>query len=310
MSRYLLSAVVCMVGWPALAQVGAIQWQTDPQQAVSQAERANLPLMVYVLGASSDRDNKIEREQRRALADERVVQLAQSFVPLRLSRSQHADVLADFGLDRTASMMMSFVTPKGERLGTLPADGVARADVLARKLVEVYLAYGRKLYTSEIKPVLENPGSKPNDLKTALRAVNEFHITAADQAVIALLERPKLSAELKKLACDALAGLSTKAAVEKLVESMRQGDKNAGRALENCTPEGADLLLAQLKADDANFDYPLYKIIAKICGHANTRPAKFFEGSDVKARTQELERLRQTVQEAVRQWRETHGGPG
>ena len=56
-----------------LAQSGGIRWQSDPQQAVAASQQTQLPLMCYLIGSSDDRDQRLERDQRRAMADPRVI---------------------------------------------------------------------------------------------------------------------------------------------------------------------------------------------------------------------------------------------
>ncbi len=119
MARKLASLVLLLTAPLTLAQCDEIPWRTDPRQAVSEAQRTLRPIMVYVLAGSEDRDNNLQNAPRWALADPRVVPLAQRFIPLRLSRSADRDVLRDFGLSETANMMMSFVTPDGKHLGDL-----------------------------------------------------------------------------------------------------------------------------------------------------------------------------------------------
>ena len=51
-----------------------IPWRTEPQDAVREAKANKRPLMVYVLSSSRDRDDDIERDQRRRrIADRRAV---------------------------------------------------------------------------------------------------------------------------------------------------------------------------------------------------------------------------------------------
>ncbi len=290
----------------AAAQTGDLGWRTDPQPAVAEAKRLNRPLMVYVLGSTRDRDEKLDDAQRRALSDARVQRLAQRFVPLKLSRSVHRDVLKDFGLSESANMMMSFVTPDGKSLGDLGAAGIAQADSLAAKMKLVLRAFAEALYQTELKPVLTSADAKPADVKHALQAVAEQRIIAAETDLVALLDREKPDPALRPAACEALAALSTKTAVTKLLDLSGAGDKAAAKALEKCTPAGAEHLLALLKPDDDPFDYPLYKIVTKLSGIREVKPQKWFDTAKPKARQEYFDKLDQLVRDTARAWKEAN----
>ena len=312
MTRVFVSLAVLAATASALAQSGggAITWRTDPKQAINEATAANRPLMVYVLGATKDRDNHIEREQKRALEDPRVVRLAQKFVALKLSRSEHRDILKDFGLPESANMIMSFVAPDGQKLDELGAGGIAQVDSLLAKLNGALKAYGRRVYDTAIKPKLEDPDAKPVELKEALRLVVQFDMTMADQDVIKLLEREGLDAALRGQIYDTLAALSTQTAVTKLLDASRNQAVAATKALEKCSPVAAEQLLAELVPDGETFDYSVYKAITKICSVRDVKPERWFETAKVPAKTQEIERVRKLVTEKAKSWKETHDAAG
>jgi len=261
--------------------------------------------MVYVLAGSEDRDNNLQNAQRRALADPRVVRLAQRFIPLRLSRSADRDVLGDFGLPETANMMMSFVTPDGKHLGDLSGGGISQASSLAAKLLLVYRTYTQQMFEKDLKPKLEDPETRPEELKRTLGIIVEFGIGPADATIAKLLER-RLDAALHDAACNALAALSTKTAIQTLLELSRGGDARATRALESCTPVGAELLLEELKPDAEPFDYVVYKAITKACGIRNVWPERRFERARPREKEQEVERVSGLVREAAARWKEAN----
>ncbi len=255
MSRYLALFVVLAATGLTLAQQ-QINWLRDPRQAVQQAQSNRRPIMVYVLAGTRDRDDDIERDQRRSLSDPRILRLAREFVPLRLSRSMHRDILEEFGLPQSANMMMSFMSNDGHVLDTISAMGVAQVDSLAQKLVGAFKSHLQRLFDSEVQPVLTDENAKPNDLRLALRMVIEFRMQPAEGATIALLERPRLNSAVRKLAYDALAALSTKTAVDKLLDLAWDGDQLATKALSDCTPMGAEFMLEVLKPDAEFFPLP------------------------------------------------------
>jgi hypothetical protein len=306
MRRFIAIPVLCFCAVAAAAQSGDLGWRTDPQPAVAEAKRLNRPLMVYVLGATRDRDEKLDDAQRRAFSDLRVQRLAQRFVPLKLSRSVHRDVLKDFGLPESANMVMSFVTPEGKPLGDLGAAGIAQADSLAAKMKLVLRAYVEQLYESDLKPLLTDADAKPADVKRALQAVAEQRILAAESDLVAMLEREKRDAAVRPAVCEALAALSTKTAVTKLLDLSGTGDRTAAKALEKCTPAGAELLLGMLKPDDEPFDYPLYKLITKVCGIREVKPEKWFDTAKPKARQEHFDKLDKLVRDAAAAWKEAN----
>ncbi len=283
----------------AAAQDGGIQWITEPRAAVAQAQRTNHPLMVYVLPSTKDRDKRIERAQIESLRDPRVLRAAQSFVPLKLSRSVHRDELSEFGLSGSSSMEMSFVSPDGEVLDTLSAGGVSNARSLAQKLRGAMQLYGGKLYEKQVKPVFKNESAKTSEIKTALELIADFNIVAAEEELIELLDRPRLSKSLLRPAYNALAALSTPGSVTKLVELSREGQKHAQKALTNCTIAGAGLLLAELGEDVAPKDYPIYKAIAEICQVPKPKSTGWFENAKPEMQKEELERVAGIVLAAI-----------
>ncbi len=285
-----------------------IRWRTEPQQAVREAQANMRPLMVYVLAATRDRDDDVEREQRRSLADPRVLQMSQNFVPLRLSRSQHRDILAQFGLPQSANMIMSFVAPNGDQLGTISAAGIANTESLLEKLALVQRAYAGKIYDSEVKPVLENEDAKPADQRRALLLVRELRITDADQLIITMIEeRARLNTGIRKLAYEVLAALSTTESVNKLLDWAWDGDAVATKALERCTPVAAEQMMVELQADAEYFPYPVYQIVTKICNVPKPKREKFFEQAKKRLKEEELERVRNIVRQAAQQWRIANG---
>lgn len=293
----------------AAAQTDAIPWRTDPQQAVAEAQRTMRPLMVYVLAASRDRDNNVEREQRRALADPRVLRQAQNFVPLRLSRSVHRDVLKDFGLPESANMQMSFVAPDGQVLGDLSAGGVGQPDSLARKLALTFDVFRKKIYDERVKPVLTAADAQPADVTAALRIVVQFRIAAAEADLMTLLDQPQLDAAGRATAYEALAALSTPGAVDKLIELTRAGDTRAAASLEKCTPAAAERVFAQLDPNADPFEYALYKAVTQICGIRNAKAERYFERAKPRMKEQELERVGKLVEQAAQRWREMNDAP-
>jgi hypothetical protein len=309
-ARILLGVVFGLLTAPAWAQDDAINWLTDVSAATNQARTSRRPLMIYVMSSTKDRDEKIERAQRKALADPKVLALVPRFVPLRISRSENRDNLADFGFPPMANLMISFLSPDGKPLGDVPSETVGQPEALAKRMAQAFDAYRRRLFDEEIKPVLESAESRPADLRAALKLVADFHIVTADKSVLAVLERPRLDGAVRKVVLETLASLSTKPAITELLEMSQKNDAVATKALEKCTPVGAELLLPALESDNGKFDFALYKTILKVCNIRTAKPAAYFKSARPEQAQQELERITPLVQDAAQQWRDTYAEAG
>jgi hypothetical protein len=275
-----------------------------PRAAVNEAQQRKLPLMVYVLASSSDRDDDIERDQRRALRDDRVQWYAERFIPLRLSRSVHRDILGDFGLPQHANMMMSFVSPDGKVLGTIGAGGVAQADSLVEKLRRVFDQYTQYLFKEHIQPVLKDEKASVATLLEALEAIVTFDIQQADSAVIELLDRERLEPRARDAIYTTLARLGTEAGVKKLWEVYEGGDKRAIAALQDSTPAAAALLIEKLKAAPEEFDYDLYKALTGMTGMRKTKPERWFENATQPLIERHIAEVRDHVERAAQAYKE------
>ncbi len=304
MLRSACLAACLLLATAAYAQDGGIRWGNEPREAVEASKKTKRPIMAYVLAGTRDRDDDLERDQNRALNSPRVQRLARRFITLRLSRSQHRDLLKDFGFRESANMELSFITPDGKVIGELSQGGVADADALAQKLVLVLRNYRQQLFDADIHPVLDKAESTPQQIKDALKLVEEFQVTEADRDIVALLGREGLPADIRGACLDLLAALSTKPAVEKLIELVKTGDAKAVKALSACNPLGAEIMLDSLKPDAGQVDYAVYQAVARIAKVKDIKPQKFFEKGKEKLQKEELDRMREIVKKVVRKYRE------
>lgn len=303
MLRRFAIPLLLLIVMPTLAQ-DRIGWTRRPREAVTESRRTLKPLMVWVLAATRDRDDDIERGQRNAMKDPRVLHLSRLYVPLRLSRSQHRDILEEFGLPQHANMMMSFVTPKGKVLDTLSAGGVAQADSLASKMARVFEAYRKELYNDEVREALTSEDAKPGEIRRALKIVREFRVTQADADLIQIIEeRDRMEPALHRQVYETLAILSTKKGVEALIKRGWEGDSLAAAVLEECTPVGAEYMLDELKADAEYFPYPIYEAVAKACKIRDTKPERWWERADLRLKKEEVERVKTLTKQAASKWR-------
>lgn len=305
MPRMLAPAVILLgAATVALAQSGqGIIWQSNPQQAVALAQKANRPLLCYVLATTSDRAERLERDQRRALADSKVVSLARRFVCVKISRVRHKEFLEPFHLRENASLEISFVAPTGEQLGSISGGGVAEADTLAEKLYRVFDFHRQKLFDRELRPVLENKDAKPNEIQAALQTVREFTIGGADATVAALLDRGDLDTKTTTRCYDVLAELSTKISVEKLMSLAESGDTKATKALSKCTPAAAEMMLESWITQEGLIRLELYQAMGKICRIKSLKSDKWWQNAKDYLKTKEIDRVTELVRKSAEAWK-------
>jgi hypothetical protein len=326
-----LAVILLLTSATSAVAQQTIQWMRNPQQAVALAQRNNRPLMVWVASGRDERDD-LERDQKRAFRDPRVIQWSRAFVTLRISPTVHRDLLPQFGLPSRASLELSFVTPDGEKLSGLSGGAVAQPDSLAKKMMMVLQAFGKRVYEKDVKPVLENEDAKPKELKVAIDTINDLHIVAADKGLVELLDRERLGKSTRKTACEALAQLSTKVAVDKLLE-LAKDDPIAAGSLSKCTPAGAEMMLGAMiptdepvekkpaakeaegekpgeegeqekaKEEPQRFNYPVYKAVTRICRVPKPKPESYFEKAPDDRIAQEVERVSEIVRDVAARWK-------
>lgn len=302
MSRATILLVLALGGGSALAQT-SVQWRDDAQRAVQEAQTTKRPLMVYVRGSLSDIDDKIKHAHRDAFQHPRIVQLSGLYVPLRLSRSGDRDVLDQFHFSQTANLIINFVSPTGEELGTISAVGIGNVQSLAEKMLKVFETFTTRLFDAEIRPMLDDQNSTTGQLQDALQVVGRYRIERAENTLVGMLDRPRLDNTVRNAIYDVLAALSTPSSVDALLKLAQQGDARAGEALKKCTPVGAELLLRELDADAEIFPYGIYEAVAASCNIRKTKPERWFERVNAKLRQQEVDRVSQLVHQTAEQWR-------
>ncbi|MFQ5806734.1 MAG: hypothetical protein ACE5I3_09820 [Phycisphaerae bacterium] len=301
----ILAAALLLGSHAAAQQNAAIRWSLNVEQSVAQAQRAKWPLMFWVLGRSSSRDERIERDQKRAFRDPLVAELSSRFVTVRLSRSRHRDLLEQWGLPPRTNLEIVFVTPAGEKIDTLAPQGVANADVLTRKMTLVFRHYRQQMFEQEIKPKLEDEETSDEDLRSALGLVAKFLILSADQSVVKVLEGQSLSATVRGAAYDTLAALSTSASVKALLERVT-GDERAAAALTRCTPAAAEQMLAALDGEDPDQRLIVYRAVTRICRVHDVKADRFWQGRIESLKQKEIDRVRRIVAATAKRWRERY----
>ena len=279
-----------------------IEWLTDPDIGYAEAKKAKLPILFY-LDASPSAEEVSDVAQEQALAHPLVARAAGGrFIGIRL---RHVSIIQTLMQQMQVADAEAFsivaATPDGTWVGTIPPEQVAQAGALALELRKILNSYGGKLYSQELKPLLEDKSAKPANVRNALEVIAKFAVAEADQAIIALLNREGLDAALKPPAYRALAALSTKPSVEALVQAA-PGDEAAAKALQSCTPAAVELLLPLLDSDSPDKLAVAYDAVIRICAIEGARPKEFWKDSNEEMRSAEIERVKQAAATCTRDW--------
>lgn len=285
-----------------------IRWGQDLKEAVEQAKKSKLPLMLWVQGSSSDRSemDKLERDQQRVFAMARVVEAAKRFVPVKISRSRYKSELQGWGVGERVNLDLIFVTADGEKLGELSAGGVANADSLVQKLGLVFGEFRNQIYEKSVKPDLQDEKAAAKKQLAALEIVIDYGIISADRDILALLKRGGLEGAVTQKCYTALAKLSSRDAVAELFDRAAN-DKRAAEALENCNAGGADAIIPILdEQQDGEKFVRAYKAVCKICKIGNAKNDKFWSGKNEKVKLDEVKRVKDRAAKAVADWKEKH----
>lgn len=300
------------LSWPASAQYPQataqrpIQWQTDVAKAMRLAQQRNVPLLFFVPGSGRNEDSDLEDAVQRTFRDAIVVQLVeQRFVPVRLVRSSDTRALfAQLGLRPDFGLQVVFATPAGQPME--PPTGAATApETFRQKLVLIFRKHRADVFNRDLKPVLDDPNADEKRLLAALKMIEDFTLLEADQAVIALARRAGLSDKVRGRVWEVLAALSTRPAVEALLEAATQ-DPKAAAALEKITPGAAEYLLDAIGGEDAQRHLIAYRAAARAAGIRDVKPPRFWEGRNERIKTQEIERVRHLVRRAAKAWNEQY----
>lgn len=313
MKRVTLSVIVLglyLVGAAGAQQGGGragLRWGLDLAPAREQAMKSKQPLMLWIQGSTSDRDDmdKVERDQMKSFSDPRIGELARKFVLCKVSVSRYKSDLVKLLGTTPAHLDLYFVTADGEKLGEISAAAAKNTDSLAQKMELVFDDYAGKLFAKEIKPILEDEKAKPKDQLAALDLVDKYNIRSADRAILALVKRGGLDNAVTKKSYEALAAISSREGVTELFERAIN-DKRAAEALEKCSIGGVDALLPFLEDQDPAKFLMAYKTVAKIC-KTTAKPDKFWEGKVEKVKLDEVKRVKDLAAKAQAKWKERHG---
>lgn len=293
-----------------------IVWSSDVEASVRYAKATDRPIMILV-GSNTLTYEQLYQHGRRGPAinpfeDPRVIDAARNFVALRVPRGHGtAYDLLEGRVPARVNRVLVLLTPEGDTLGQYGMTG--SPEDLAAELRLAFRAYSRKLFESKLKPVLEDNRASERTLGVALRKIRDFEIVEGDEAVIALAERPRLGPAVRRLAYDALASLSTSAAVDYLIDRAVQGDgvdaNDARRSLERVKPSGAAHLLKVLDADEADRRLGAYRALVRVLQIPNGKPNRFWETADTQLQAQELERVKRLAESRLTALGQQVAGP-
>jgi hypothetical protein len=298
-------AVLLLVARASAQPANTIQWSLKVEETVARAKQTRQPLMFWVLGRSDSRDDRVERDQKRAFGDPLVLELSSRFATAQLSRSRYSDLLEQWDLPRTTNLEIVFVTPDGDKIDTLAPQGVRDPEVLARKMTLVYRHYRAVMFEQELKPKLEDQTTSDEELTRALKLIGQFLILSADQSVAALLERETLGSGVRAAVYETLAMLSTPASVETVLEHAMD-DEQAAAALAHCTPDAAEQMLPRLEDEDPQVRLIVYHAVTQICKLRGVKPDRFWDGRNQVVKRKEIERVRELVSATAERWRQRY----
>lgn len=295
---------------PAGAQRKSIRWMRDVNDGINLAKRSQRPIMFLVLGDSQRRDETLNQQRQKSMADPRVRYAARHYVPIQLvrSNSRYRALFEKLGVREDVNMEAIFSTPDGKQIGSHHAIHVP--DTFAQKMTQVFRVYRKQLFEEKLREQLEAEKPSTKNLRIALKLIEKFTIFEAEEPVLKLFDNKKLNPAVAKQAAAALAELSTKAAVEFLLKHAADAAsphrKIAADALGKCTPVAAEMLVSELTGKDFARALAAYKAAAKICRVKNPKGDRFWRGDNARVKRDEVERVKRIVEKAAHRWRERY----
>ena len=291
---------------PMSLNAQTIPWIADIEKGMAEAKRAGLPVLFYLDTAGADVQESGDAYEQ-SFADQRVGAIVRTrFSPIRLRKSQITEtMLEQMDAKDAAPYSIVVATPTGQLVGTIPASQVAKPDTLADQLVAMFRKYRTSVFESDLKPTLEDQSAKTAQIIESLELIEKLLIAEADSSVVQLLDRDQLTGDVRKRAYQTLAALSTKRSAQALLAAALR-DEAAGAALSNCTPDAAEVLLPELDPAKPEVAVLVYNAVTRICEVDDVKPELFMEDAPEETQRQEIERVKRTVAEAARHWREEH----
>lgn len=186
--------------------------------AFQQARSSLRPILMHVPGSRNETEYLADVQERN-FADPEVVAAAAAgnSIPVRLNRNNETNkFLKDLDLKHRASYGVVVLTPTGEDVGQITAQGTKDPKNLVKRFNELSDEYNQDLLAKHIQPELNNnPPNVPN-VQKSLRAIVNLRIEGGDAVVAEFAARlqaagvPK-NREALKAGYEALAVLGTQA---------------------------------------------------------------------------------------------------
>lgn len=287
------------------AQPSTVQWMDDSEAGVAAAQKSSLPILFLVLPKAGEPSTTAQKSIE-SFNNKAVIRwVTQRFIAVQLPQSTTAEVLLRrLDAPNAADGSAVIATPGGSGIGIIATDDVQDAQRLVKKLAETFKNYQTKVLADSVTPVLANGDAKTDDLLKSIRLVQDLELLEADKAIVELLDREELKDAVRSAAYDALAGLSTKRAVVKLLDAALK-DKNAVQALHLCTPAGAAVLVDDLKLDERERLIAAYDALITICSIGQAKPEEFWKSGDKASQVTEMDRIKVEVSTCVQSWRKS-----
>ena len=295
MSRALLSTIVLLPLLAAPATAQGLKWSRDVEAAVQNARRAQSPMMFYLVDRSRRTNDDLRQRQAAVFRDVRVAAAAKGFVCVELPIDQHPELAHRWGLPERSSRYVVYTTPDGDKVHQ---SGVGSVDGFVRQIRQGRRQFVQHVWDAELLPVFRANKSDQTELLAAVRRVGDLKITEADFYLAQIVEKREISDGLRGQAFRVLGVLSTKLAVETLVD-YALADPRAAKALEECDPIGAERMLSFLESGDARLRAIIYNAVTRICNVARPKNEMFWENADERAQADELRRVRDAVRAAA-----------
>lgn len=298
------------IGGAALSARGA-NWITEPKEAFDIAAREKRPVMVWFRkdeGRGEERrHNTLDRKKNKdvdVFDDPALAPLLQRFVLLQADARTQCELMKKLG---ARPLDVVFATPDGQSLDRVPTRQVS-VSKMADTLHAASSKYRQQVFHDSILPTLANGNAPAADVLRALQWIQQSQpaVPAADESVIALLERKSLAPSVQREGFQTLAALSTGAAVKALFDRSAENDE-ARKALLKITPGGAEALLASLADKDQNARLRAYDALVQVLAIPQKKGKGFFENARTEDQRAEIERVTNLVKARAENWRNTVG---
>jgi hypothetical protein len=283
-----------------------VEWLEEVEQAVAQSKQTQRPILFYIIPRGEDSTELMDK-QKQSFRDPLVAGIIRErFTAFQMRKSTLARTLLEqMGAADATPLSIVVSTPDPKLVGMISAEEIVEPQMLAQKLTQLFRTYRSDLFRKQLQPILTDEKASAENVISALQLVEEFLITEADDAVVELLNREKLSALIKERTFKTLAALSTPRSTGALLQAALE-DEAAKEALATCTPGATETLVSALDPKDMDRHIIAYEALVRIFKIEDPRPADFWKNAAEELATQEIERVKKIATEAAEQWRQEH----